>query len=148
MPWSWSWPWFMVSLRISIIISIRPIVFSTVCIGLLCSSVLNSASYLIFVKKQFDHIIPALIDGFALASIPTVHYIPAITFIQYKILSLTHKSLQYNKPSSISYLLTIVQPTCSTQSSAVVILCVFTFKHVEEAVSGETIECINDMLYM
>ena len=41
--------------------------------------------------------------------------------IQYKILSLTYKSLQYNKPSSISDLLTI-QPTCSTRSSAVVTL--------------------------
>ena len=41
--------------------------------------------------------------------------------IQYKILSLTYKSLQYNKPSSISDLLTI-QPTRSTRSSAVVTL--------------------------
>ena len=41
--------------------------------------------------------------------------------IQYKILSLTYKSLQYNKPSSISDLLT-VQPTRSTRSSAVVTL--------------------------
>ena len=39
----------------------------------------------------------------------------------YKILSLTYKSLQYNKPSSISDLLTI-QPTRSTRSSAVVTL--------------------------
>ena len=41
--------------------------------------------------------------------------------LQYKILSLTYKSLQYNKPSSISDLLTI-QPTRSTRSSAVVTL--------------------------
>ena len=41
--------------------------------------------------------------------------------IQYKILSLTYKSLRYNKPSSISDLLTI-QPTRSTRSSAVVTL--------------------------
>ena len=41
--------------------------------------------------------------------------------IQYKILSLTYKSLQYNKPSSISDLLTI-QPTRSTHPSAVVTL--------------------------
>ena len=41
--------------------------------------------------------------------------------IQYKILSLTYISLQYNKPSSISDLFTI-QPTSSTRSSAVVTL--------------------------
>ena len=44
-----------------------------------------------------------------------------VVFLQYKILSVTYKSLQYNKPSSISDLLTI-QPTRSTRSSAVVTL--------------------------
>ena len=40
-------------------------------------SVLNSAAQLIFGLKRFDHITPALMD-FALASIPTAHYIQIV----------------------------------------------------------------------
>ena len=49
------------------------------------------------------------------------HWLKIMQRIQYKILSLTYKSRQYNKPSSISDILTI-QPTRSTRSSAVVTL--------------------------
>ena len=51
----------------------------------------------------------------------SLHWLKIEQRIQYKILSLTYKSLQYNKPSPISDLLTI-QPTRSTRSSAVVTL--------------------------
>ena len=43
--------------------------------------VLNSVACLVCGLKRFDHIIPtlkALIDEFALASIPTAHYIQAV----------------------------------------------------------------------
>ena len=76
--------------------------------------VLNSAACAVTKnsKKKFHHITPHL------KSLP---WLKITQRIQYKILSLTYKSLQYNKPSSISDLLTI-QPTRSTRSSAVVTL--------------------------
>ena len=74
--------------------------------------VLNSAARAVSKTPQFPHITPHL---------KSLHWLKIMQCIQYKILSLTYKSLQYNKPSSISDLLTI-QPTRSTRSSAVVTL--------------------------
>ena len=74
--------------------------------------VLNSAARAVTKTPKFQHITPHL---------KSLHWLKITQRIQYKILSLTYKSLQYNKPSSISDLLTI-QPTRSTRSSAVVTL--------------------------
>ena len=74
--------------------------------------VLNSAARAVTKTPKFHHITPHL---------KSLHSLKITQRIQYKILSLTYKSLQYNKPSSISDLLTI-QPTRSTRSSAVVTL--------------------------
>ena len=74
--------------------------------------VLNSAARAVTKTPKFHHITPYL---------KSLHWFKITQRIQYKILSLTYKSLQYNKPSSISDLLTI-QPTRSTRSSAVVTL--------------------------
>ena len=74
--------------------------------------VLNSAARAVTKTPKFHHITPHL---------KSLHWLKITQRIQYKILSLTYKSLQYNKPSSISDLLTI-QPTRSTRSSAVVTL--------------------------
>ena len=75
--------------------------------------ILNSAARAVTKTPKFHHITPHLKSG--------LHWLKITQRIQYKILSLTYKSLQYNKPSSISDLLTI-QPTRSTRSSAVVTL--------------------------
>ena len=74
--------------------------------------VLNSDARAVTKTPKFHHITPHL---------KSLHWLKITQRIQYKILSLTFKSLQNNKPSSISDLLTI-QPTCSTRSSAVVTL--------------------------
>ena len=74
--------------------------------------VLNSAARAVTKTPKFHHITPHL---------KSLNWLKITQRIQYKILSLTYKSLQYNKPSSISDLLTI-QPTRSTRSSAVVTL--------------------------
>ena len=74
--------------------------------------VFNSAARAVTKTPKFHHITPHL---------KSLHWLKITQRIQYKILSLTYKSLQYNKPSSISDLLTI-QPTRSTRSSAVVTL--------------------------
>ena len=74
--------------------------------------ILNSAARAVTKTPKFHHITPHL---------KSLHWLNITQRIQYKILSLTYKSLQYNKPSSISDLLTI-QPTRSTRSSAVVTL--------------------------
>ena len=74
--------------------------------------ILNSAVRAVTKTPKFHHITPHL------KSLP---WLKIEQRIQYKILSLTYKSLQHNKPSSISDLLTI-QPTRSTRSSAVVTL--------------------------
>ena len=74
--------------------------------------ILNSAAHAVTKTPKFHHITPHL---------KSLHWLKITPRIQYKILSLTYKSLQYNKPSSISDLLTI-QPTRSTRSSAVVTL--------------------------
>ena len=74
--------------------------------------VLNSAACAVTKTQKFHHITPHL---------KSLHWLKITQHIQYKILSLTYKSLQYNKPSSISDLLTI-HPTRSTRSSAIVIL--------------------------
>ena len=73
---------------------------------------LNSAAHAVTKTPKFHHITPHL---------KSLHWLKIEQHIQYKILLLTYKSLQYNKPSSISDLLTI-QPTRSTRSSAVVTL--------------------------
>ena len=70
--------------------------------------ILNSAARAVTKTPKFHHITPHL---------KSLHWLKIEQRIQYKILSLTYKSLQYNKPSSISDLLTI-QPTRSTRSSA------------------------------
>ena len=77
----------------------------------------NSFSTLLLVLSQ------KLQNSITLATphLKSLHWLKITQRIQYKILSLTYKSLQYNKPSSISDLLTI-QPTRSTRSSAVVTL--------------------------
>ena len=74
--------------------------------------ILNSAARAVTKTPKFHHITPHL---------KSLHWLKITQRIQYKILSLTYKSLQYNNPSSISDLLTI-QPTRSTRSSAVVTL--------------------------
>ena len=74
--------------------------------------VLNSAARAVTKTTKFHHITPHL---------KSLHWLKITHGTQYKILSLTYKSLQYNKPSSISDLLTI-HPTRSTRSSAVVTL--------------------------
>ena len=74
--------------------------------------ILNSAARAVTKTPKFHHITPHL---------KSLHWLKITQRIQYKILSLTYKSLQYNEPSSISDLLTI-QPTRSTRSSAVVTL--------------------------
>ena len=74
--------------------------------------ILNSAARAVTKTPKFHHITPHL---------KSLHWLKITQRIQYNILSLTYKSLQYNKPSSISDLLTI-QPTRSTRSSAVVTL--------------------------
>ena len=74
--------------------------------------ILNSAARAVTKTPKFHHITPHL---------KSLHWLKITQCIQYKILSLIYKSLQYNKPSSISDLLTI-QPTRSTRSSAVVTL--------------------------
>ena len=74
--------------------------------------ILNSAARAVTKTPKFHHITPHL---------KSLHWLKITQRIQYKILPLTYKSLQYNKPSSISDLLTI-QPTRSTRSSAVVTL--------------------------
>ena len=65
--------------------------------------ILNSAARAVTKTPKFHHITPHL---------KSLHWLKITQRIQYKILSLTYKSLQYNKPSSISDLLTI-QPTRS-----------------------------------
>ena len=74
--------------------------------------ILNSAARAVTKTPKFHYITPHL---------KSLHWLKITQRIQYKILSLTYKSLQYNKPSTISDLLTI-QPTRSTRSSAVVTL--------------------------
>ena len=74
--------------------------------------ILNSAARAVTKTPKFHHITPHL---------KSLHWLKITQRIQYKILSLTYKSLQYNKPSSISDLLTI-QLTRSLRSSAVVTL--------------------------
>ena len=74
--------------------------------------ILNSAARAVTKTPKFHHITSHL---------KSLHWLKITQRIQYKILSLTYKSLQYNKPSSISDLLTI-QSTRSTRSSAVVTL--------------------------
>ena len=74
--------------------------------------VLNSAARAVTKTPKFHHITSHL---------KSLHWLKITQRIQYKILSLTYKSLQYNKPFSISDLFTI-QPTRSTRSSAVVTL--------------------------
>ena len=74
--------------------------------------ILRSAARAVTKTPKFHHITPHL---------KSLHWLKIEQRIQYKILSLTYKSLQYNKPSSISDLLTI-QPTRSTRSSEVVTL--------------------------
>ena len=74
--------------------------------------VLNSAARAVTKTPKFHHITPHL---------KSLHWLKITQRIQYKIISLTYKSLQYNQPSSISDLLTI-QQTRSTRSSAVVTL--------------------------
>ena len=71
--------------------------------------ILNSAARAVTKTPKFHHITPHL------KSLPCLKITQRI---QYKILPQTYKSLQYNKPSSISDLLTI-QPIRSTRSSAV-----------------------------
>ena len=74
--------------------------------------ILNSAARAVTKTPKFHHITPHL---------KSLHWLKITQRIQYKIISLTYKSLQYNQPSSISDLLTI-QQTRSTRSSAVVTL--------------------------
>ena len=74
--------------------------------------ILNFAARAVTKTPKFHHITPHL---------KSLHWLKITQRIQYKILSLTYKSLQYNKPSSISDLLTI-QSTRSTHSSAFVTL--------------------------
>ena len=76
--------------------------------------VLNSAARAVTKTPKFHHITPHL---------KSLHWLKITQriLVQYKILSLTYKSLQYIKPSFIYDLFTI-QPTRSTRSSAVVIL--------------------------
>ena len=74
--------------------------------------ILNSAARAITKTPKFHHITPHL---------KSLHWLKITERIQYKIISLTYKSLQYNQPSSISSLLA-VQKARSTRSSAVVTL--------------------------
>ena len=60
--------------------------------------ILNSAARAVTKTPKFHHITPHL---------KSLHWLKITQRKQYKILSLTYKSLQYNKPSSISDLLTI-----------------------------------------
>ena len=62
--------------------------------------------------NRYNHITPHL---------KSLHWLKITQRIQYKIISLTYKSLQFKQPSSILDLLKI-QPTHSTRSSAVVTL--------------------------
>ena len=62
------------------------------------------------ITPKYNHITPHL---------KSLHWLKIIQRIQYKIISLTYKSLQFKQPSSILDLLKI-QPTHSTRSSAVV----------------------------
>ena len=67
--------------------------------------ILNFAARVVTKTPKFHHITPHL---------KSLHWLKIGQRIQYKILSLTYKSLQYNKPSSISHL--TIQPTRSTRS--------------------------------
>ena len=72
--------------------------------------ILNSAARAVTKTPKYNHITPHL---------KSLHWLKITQRIQYKILSLTYKSLQFKQPSSILDLLKI-QPTHSTRSSAVV----------------------------
>ena len=74
--------------------------------------ILNSAARAVTKTPKFHHITPHL---------KSLHWLKITERIQYKIISLTYKSLQFNQPSSISSLLS-VQKARSTRSSAVVTL--------------------------
>ena len=74
--------------------------------------ILNSAARAVTKTPKYNHITPHL---------KSLHWLKITQRIQYKILSLTYKSLQFKQPSSILDLLNI-QPTHSTRSSAVVTL--------------------------
>ena len=74
--------------------------------------ILNSTARAVTKTPKYNHITPHL------KSLP---WLKITQRIQYKILSLTYKSLQFKQPSSILDLLKI-QPTHSTRSSAVVTL--------------------------
>ena len=74
--------------------------------------ILNSAARAVTKTPKYNHITPHL---------KSLHWLKITQRIQYKILSLTYKSLQFKQPSSILDLLKI-QPTHSTRSSAVVTL--------------------------
>ena len=91
----WGWEWVL-----QLLYNIRGVVSRKL--------ILNSAARAVTKTPKFHHITPHL---------KSLHWLKITQRIQYKILSLTYKSLQYNKPSSISDLLTI-QPTRSTRSSA------------------------------
>ena len=74
--------------------------------------ILNSAARAVTKTPKFHHITPQL---------KSLHWLKITQRIQYKIISLTYKSLQFHQPSSISDLLTVQQARC-TRSSAVVTL--------------------------
>ena len=74
--------------------------------------ILNSTARAVTKTPKYNHITPHL---------KSLHWLKITQRIQYKILSLTYKSLQFKQPSSILDLLKI-QPTHFTRSSAVVTL--------------------------
>ena len=74
--------------------------------------ILNSTARAVTQTPKYNHITPHL---------KSLYWLKTTQRIQYKILSLTYKSLQFKQPSSILDLLKI-QPTHSTRSSAVVTL--------------------------
>ena len=74
--------------------------------------ILNSAARAVTKTPKYNHITPHL---------KSLHWLKITQRIQYKILSLTYKSLQFKQPSCILDLLKI-QPTHSSRSSAVVTL--------------------------
>ena len=72
----------------------------------------STAARAVTKTPKYNHITPHL---------KSLHWLKITQRIQYQILSLTYKSLQFKQPSSILDLLKI-QPTHSTRSSAVVTL--------------------------
>ena len=74
--------------------------------------ILNSTARTVTKTPKYNHITPHL---------KSLHWLKITQRIQYKIISLTYKSLQFKQPSSILDLLKI-QPTHSTRSSAVATL--------------------------